>query len=209
MSIEFRLGERPFFGFPLEQFDEYPAFSETWAEKVVPERVQLNAWDHKSAAWQRPVGRRRLRIAPGIQCFCLDGMGQRDGHAEAAAMRRILDGLGVSFPRLKTAIAATLPPTEFVYDTEDAVPAEARKAASWQVFGQARFFHLVLRFPAGRVGDWMLLSVPTDFVLSRRRLGQPASRPASGTATRTGTLAERVFDMMGDAGRGRSASSAR
>jgi hypothetical protein len=196
VRIEFRVGEVEFSGVSFELFEDFPAFSSEWSERVVPGRQLLSSWDHVSQNWSSPVGRKKLRIAPGVQCLCLNSFGQRDTAAEAAMMARVLRGLGADLPVLKAALADTLPPSVFAFDASQAVPQAALHADSWQVFGQARFDHFVLRFPAGRVTDWALLSVATDFVLSRRRIGQRLPAAATPSGAGDGTLAERVFDMM-------------
>lgn len=198
LRIQFRIGDVSFDGVSFEQFDDFPAFSANWANQIVPDRAQLNSWDHVTQSWSRPVGRKRLKIAPGVQCFQLDPFGQRDKEAEAATLSRILSGLGVKLPDLKSAIEDAVPPSNFTFDVAEAVPNPARRSESWQVFGEARFDHFVLRFPTGRVNDWALLSVATDFVLSRRRVGQaiPVIEESQPAAPQGSTLAERVFDMM-------------
>ncbi|WP_425093053.1 hypothetical protein [Tropicimonas sp. S265A] len=197
MRVEFRIGEVDFHGISFEQFDDFPVFSERWAKKMVPGRALLASWDHTSQSWSRPVGPKKLKIAPGLQCLRLDGFGQRDRTAEAATLSRILTGLGVALPALKSAITEAVPPSQFTFDASRAVPEGAQRSQSWQVLGEARFDHFVLRFPVGRVDDWAILSVATDFVLSRRRIGQAlpvVEQQVNGKAS--STLAERVFDMM-------------
>ncbi|MDJ0995243.1 MAG: hypothetical protein QNI90_16820 [Dinoroseobacter sp.] len=201
MRIEFRIGDIDFYGVSFEQFDDFPAFSEKWAGSIVPGKALLTSWDHVSQQWSRRSGRKKLKIAPALQCFSIDTFGVRDQAAEAAKLGRILEGLGASLPQLKAAIEDTVPASSFTFDAADAVPEAARASDSWQVFGEARFYHFVLRFPVGRVNDWALLTVATDFVLSRRRIGKTVHVVGASIAPETTTLADRVLDMMSGSGR--------
>lgn len=196
MRIQFRVGEIEFSGVSFEGFEDYAAFTEKWAESIVPGKALLATWDHVSQRWSGPEGRKKLRIAPGLQCFQLNAFGVRDKAAEAATLSRILSGLGASLPELKAAIHETVPPSSFSFNAADAVPDTARRSESWQVFGEARFDHFVLRFPVGRVNDWALLSIATDFELSRRRIGRPIPAVEAEVTQQATTLADRVFDMM-------------
>lgn len=207
MRIQFRIGEIDFHGVSFQEFDDFSAFSENWAKTIVPGKALLTSWDHVSKVWSKPAGRKKLKIAPGLQCFQVDAFGMRDKAAEAATLSRILSGLDVALPELKAAIYAAVPPSSFSFDAADAVPEAARRTESWQVFGQASFDHFVLRFPVGRVSDWALLSIATDFELSRRRIGNAIPAVEAALTPQATTLAERVFDMM--AGSRRSGENGR
>lgn len=195
MTLEFRSGDFVVRAVPFDQFDEFAAFDKFWASRVVPGARVLNSWDHTAQSWARPAGVRRLRIPPGVQCFCLSRFGERDPADEKAMLTRLLSGLKGGMPTLRSAIDRTLPSSVFACDVDLALSGQEKRSKSWEILGQAQFDHFVLQFPHGRIGDWALMSVATDFTISRRAL-DPSQAKSADASRGDGSLAERVFDMM-------------